>query len=395
MNPEEPSKAFSPIKLRKLELKNRFVKSATFEGMSREGVPEQRLFDYHASMAKNDVALTTVAYGAVNEDGLTHEDQMVIDETAVPYLERLASAVHEQGGKISIQLTHCGYFTRSTRFESRSPLGPSRILNKYGIMKGRPFAKSMDMEDIRRTIEDFASAARVSKKAGFDAVEVHMGHGYLLSQFLSPAINKRRDHYGGALENRMRFPLQVLDALRLEVGDDFPILVKINLSDDFHNGFHLAECIKSVQMLDTQGVDAVILSGGSTSRTPFYLMRGEIPLKEMVESEKNFLQKIALRFFGRTIIKKYDFTENFFLEQALRVRKSTRMPLVYVGGVVSAEGIQKIMDAGFDMIALARALIAEPDFLKKVRKDPGHRSPCDQCNICVGYLDKKGIECVL
>lgn len=388
-------KAFSPVKLRKLELKNRFIKSATFEGMSREGVPEHRLYEYHASMAKNDVALTTVAYGAVNEDGLTHEDQMVIDGSAMPYLERLASGVHEHGGKISIQLTHCGYFTRSTRYKSRRPLGPSRTLNKYGIMKGRLFAKAMDMEDIRQTIEDFATAAKISVKAGFDAVEVHMGHGYLLSQFLSPAVNKRKDRYGGSLENRMRFPLQVLDAVRLEVGDDFPILVKINLSDDFRNGFMLTECIKSVQMMHAQGVDAVILSGGSTSKTPFYLMRGEVPLKEMVESEKNFLQKVALRFFGRTIIKKYAFTENFFLDQAIRVRKSTRMPLVYVGGVVSAEGIQQIMDAGFDMIALARALIAEPDFLKKVREDHTHRSPCDQCNICVGYLDKKGIDCVL
>jgi 2,4-dienoyl-CoA reductase-like NADH-dependent reductase (Old Yellow Enzyme family) len=148
-------------------------------------------------------------------------------------------------------------------------------------------------------------------------------------------------------------------------------------------------------MLDKAGVDAVILSGGFTSLTPFYLMRGEVPLKEMVESEPNYLQKFALRFFGRTIIKKYPFQENFFLDQARQVRKSTKMPLVYVGGVVSASGIVQLMDEGFDMIALGRALIAEPDFLKKVRQNKEHRSPCDQCNICVGYMEKKGVECVL
>jgi 2,4-dienoyl-CoA reductase-like NADH-dependent reductase (Old Yellow Enzyme family) len=222
-----------------------------------------------------------------------------------------------------------------------------------------------------------------------------MGHGYLLSQFLSPAINRRRDKYGGSLENRMRLPREIVSAIRSAVGDDFPILVKINLDDDFKNGFTLPECIKVVQMLDSHGVDAVMLSGGFTSLTPFYLMRGEIPLKEMVESEPNYLQKFALRFFGRTIIKKYEFEENFFLEKALKVRKSTKMKLVYVGGIVSASGIQEVMEAGFDMIAMGRALIAEPDFLKKIKENTEHISPCDQCNKCVGYMELKGIECVL
>lgn len=148
-------------------------------------------------------------------------------------------------------------------------------------------------------------------------------------------------------------------------------------------------------MLNVHGVDAVMLSGGFTSLTPFYLMRGEIPLKEMVESEKNYLQKFALRFFGRSIIKKYEFKENFFFDQALQVRKTTKIPLIYVGGIISAEGVDQVMNAGFDMIAMGRALIAEPDFIKKIKENTEHRSPCDQCNICVGYIDKKGIECVL
>jgi 2,4-dienoyl-CoA reductase-like NADH-dependent reductase (Old Yellow Enzyme family) len=388
-------KAFTPIKFRNLELKNRFLKTATYEGMSKDGVPDERLFELHASMAANDVALTTVAYGSVNEDGLTNEDQMVIDETATPYLERLANDVHDKDGKISIQLTHCGYFTRSTRYKSKKPLGPSRSLNKYGLMKARPYSKAMSKVDIDQTIDDFVNAALVSKRAGFYAVEVHMGHGYLLSQFLSPEINKRKDDYGGSLGNRMRFSLEIIDAIRKAVGEGFPVLVKINLSDDFKNGFTLPECIEAVQMLDVHGVDAVILSGGFTSITPFYLMRGEIPLKEMVESEPNYLQKFALRFFGRSIIKKYEFSENFFLDQAKQIRKNTKMNLVYVGGIISAEGIAEVMDAGFDMIAMGRSLIAEPDFVKKVKENSKHKSPCDQCNICVGYMEKTGIRCVL
>jgi len=389
------SSAFSPVKLRDLELKNRFIKTATYEGMIKDGVPDDRLFEFHGAMAANEVALTTVAYGAVNEDGLTHEDQMVIDETAIPHLTRLADTIHDNGGKISLQLTHCGYFTRSTRYKSRKPLGPSRTLNKYGIMKGRPHSRAMTRADIEQTVSDFARAAVISRNAGFDAVELHMGHGYLLSQFLSPAINKRGDEYGGSLENRIRLSVDIIRAIRDEVGGGFPILVKINLADDFSNGFTLSDCIEAVQILNKEGVDAVILSGGFTSITPFYLMRGKIPLKEMVESEPNYLQKFALRFFGRSIIKEYKFEENFFLKQAMEVRKSTEMTLVYVGGIISAAGIEKVMEAGFDMIAIGRALIAEPDFIKKIKSTPDHRSPCDQCNVCVGYMEKTGVRCIL
>lgn len=387
--------AFDPIQLRNLKLKNRFLKTATYEGMSKGGRPDDRLYEFHGAMAANDVALTTVAYGAVNEDGLTHEDQMVIDEDARPYLRRLAETIHDRGGKISLQLTHCGYFTRSTRYQSRRPLGPSRTLNKYGLMKARPYSRPMTKADIDQTVFDFARSARIAIEEGFDALELHMGHGYLLSQFLSPAINKRSDNYGGSLENRLRISLEIIKAIRKAVGEEHPILCKLNLSDDFENGFNLAECVKTVQILDNEGVDAVILSGGFTSITPFYLMRGEVPLKEMVMSESNLLQKFALRFFGRSIIKKYEFTENFFLEQAMQVRKSTKMNLVYVGGVISAEGVRQVMETGFDMIALGRALIAEPDFLKKLKENDDHRSPCDQCNICVGYMEKNGVECVL
>ena len=142
-------KAFTPVKLRGLELKNRFIKTATYEGMSKNGVPDERLFEFHAEMAAHDVALTTVAYGAVNEDGLTNEDQMVIDDSARSCLKQLADAVHEKDGKTSIQLTHCGYFTRSTRYQSRKPPGPSRMLNKYGLMKGRPYSRAMTKEEIQ------------------------------------------------------------------------------------------------------------------------------------------------------------------------------------------------------------------------------------------------------
>ncbi|MFC2107488.1 NADH:flavin oxidoreductase [Bacteroidota bacterium] len=386
---------FTPIKLRDLELKNRFIKSATYEGMSKNGVLEKRLVEFHSRMAEHEVALTTIAYGAVNEDGLTNEDQMVINENAINYLKEISDGVHCKGGKISIQLTHCGYFTRSTRYKSRKPLGPSRTLNKYGIMKGRPYSKAMSLNDINKTIDDFARAALIAKNSNFDAIEIHLGHGYLLSQFLSPAINKRTDNYGGSLENRALLSLEVIAKVREAIGDSIPILCKLNLSDGFAGGFPLEESIEVAKMLESAGVDAIILSGGFTSISPFYLMRGEIPLKEMISSEPNYLQKLALGIFGRQIIKKYEFQENFFLDQATKVRAEINIPLVYIGGAISGKGIDKIFKSGFEMIAMARALIAEPDFIQKLKLNPDHQSPCDQCNICVGKMEIDGIKCVL
>ena len=230
-------KAFSPLSIGDLTLKNRFIKAATYEGMSPDGFPTDDLIDFHTQIAKGGTALTTVAYGAVHADGRTHEDQLLIRDEAMPMLSRLTDGVHQNGGLASIQLTHCGFFTRNTSMSSRKPQSASRTFNTYGLMSGLPFSRAMTLDDIDRSTEDFARAASQVAKAGFDAVEIHMGHGYLLSQFLSPTINKRTDKYGGSLSYRMRFPLEVLNRVREVLGAEFPILVKMNLSDGFKGGF--------------------------------------------------------------------------------------------------------------------------------------------------------------
>ena len=387
--------AFTPFKLKNLILKNRFIKTATYEGYCKDGKPTQELTDFHLSFAKGDVAMVTTAYGAVNEDGLTHENQMVIDESALPYLEELAGKIHQAGSAVSMQLTHCGFFTKSTRFKSKKPLAPRRILNQYGLLRGRGFARAMTERDLLQTRRDFVRAAVIIKQAGFDAIEVHMGHGYLLSQFLTPAINKRKDQYGGILENRMRFPLEVVTDIINVVGDDYPVLCKMNLNDDFRGGMTLEESILVAKKLEEAGIAALVLSGGYTSKTPFYLMRGDVPLWNMVKAESNFLQKLVMAVFGRMIIRKYEFNENFFLPLARKVRAQLDLPLVYVGGVCSSQGIKDIMREGFDLIAVGRALIHDPGFIKKARSDNEHVSPCNHCNICVAEMEKSGVRCVL
>lgn len=386
---------FTPIKLRSLQLPNRFIKTATYEGMCDKGMPTQQLIDHHARLAKGGVGLTTMAYGAVNADARTHAEQMYLHEGVMPKLAELTSAVHANGGAAALQLTHCGYFTQNSTVDRRKPFAPSKILNKYGLLKGIVFSREMNQAELDRTRDDFARSAAMAKDAGFDAIELHMGHGYLLSQFLSPHTNRRTDRYGGDIRGRGRFPLEVAEATRKAVGDRFPILAKINLDDGFQGGLTLEDTVVFVQELEKAGVDAIVMSGGVTSKTPYYLMRGDVPWWKMVMAERNVPTKIAMALFSRIIIQKYDFEENFFLPMAKRVRQVVDMPLAYLGGVVSREGVDNLMHEGFDMVAIGRALIHDPDFILKLKEDLKHVSPCNHCNICVAEMDRGGVRCVL
>ncbi|MBD80498.1 MAG: hypothetical protein CL840_16395 [Crocinitomicaceae bacterium] len=202
--------------------------------MYANGLPANDLIKHQVTLAKGGVALTTVSYGAVSATGKTFKDQMHINSNSPAKLKELADQVHKAGGKVSIQLTHCGYFTKNT--EISKALAPSRLFNEYGFLSGHAFSKAMDSMDMEIVKNDFVTSALELKKIGFDAVEIHMGHGYLLSQFLSPWTNRRKDQYGGPIENRARYPLKVFSTVKQAVGKDFPVLVKLNLSDGFKGG---------------------------------------------------------------------------------------------------------------------------------------------------------------
>ena len=395
MNMDDLSRAFTPFHLGGLKLKNRFIKTATYEGMYQRGFPKPELTEHHAAIARGDVAMTTVAYGAVNPEALTTPEQMVLTEEVSPSLKELTSRIHDEGGAVGIQLTHCGFFTKNTALKRRRPLAPSMTLNAYGALSGLVFSRAMTKQELDATRNDFARAAGIAKASGFDALEIHMGHGYLLSQFLSPAINKRKDGYGGSLENRLRFPLEVVEAVRKAVGDEFPVLCKMNLSDDFRGGLMIDEAVSIARHMEKASVSALVLSGGYTSKTPFFLMRGDVPLWKMARAEKSIPQKLAMGLFGSLIIRKYDFTENFFLPMALKVRDAVSMPLVYLGGVVSSRGVAEVMGRGFDLVAIGRALLHDPEFIMKIRNDGGYLSPCNHCNDCVAEMDINGVRCTL
>lgn len=387
--------AFAPFRLGRsgLVLKNAFIKTATYEGMYTDGIPTRQLIDHHVALAKGDVALTTVAYGAVSPEGRTFDTQMYIHDRSLEVLAELADAVHAAGGKVSMQLTHCGYFSKNKA--AGQPLAPSRVLNTYGALSGMLWSRAMTRVDMDKAADDFATAASRLKSAGFDAVEIHLGHGYLLSQFLSPKTNRRTDEYGGSVENRARFPLEVLRRVIEAVGPDFPVLGKLNLDDGYPGGFTLADCRAVARMLEDNGCTAIVLSGGFTSMTPFYLMRGDIPLGGMIRNGTSLAEKLTMLLFGPFIIKRYPFAPNFFLEQAKAIRAAVSLPLVYLGGVDSRDGIEEVLNAGFEGIAIGRALIHDPDFLVKLRSGVIDKSGCTRCNQCVVEMDRGGVRCVL
>jgi 2,4-dienoyl-CoA reductase-like NADH-dependent reductase (Old Yellow Enzyme family) len=379
-NSHRKHKVFTPAKLGGAELKNRIIRTAAFEGMCPDGAPSEGLVEHHR----------TVAYCSVSSGGRTYGHQMHMRAEIIPGLKKLTGAVHAEGALSCLQLGHAGYFA-GKKVIGTKPLAPSRLFNLYGLS----FSKEMDKAEISRATRDFVEAAELSRQAGFDAVELHLGHGYLLSQFLSPYTNRREDGYGGTLENRMRFPVETLRATRKALGPDFPILAKMNLEDGFKGGLEIDEAVQIARALEENGASALVLSGGFVSKTPLFMLRGNVPVKEMAGAQKSLFAKIGLTMFGRIFVQTYKFENLFFLENAKKIRAAVKLPLVLVGGVCSLSDMEKAMDEGFDFVALGRALIRDPDFVNKLKRGEITASDCDHCNICIAEMDRGGVRCVL
>ncbi len=382
-------KVFTPGRIGPVNLRNRVIRTAAFEGMYPGGKPSEQLLEHHRRLASGGVAMTTVSYCAVSHMGKTFSDQMVMSRELVPGLRRLTDAVHHEGAACSIQLGHAGYFADKHAIGTR-PMGASRLFNTYGLAMARPMTET----DIEAVVSEFGMAAELAAEAGFDAVEIHLGHGYLLSQFLSPYTNRRKDQWGGSLENRMRLPLAVVDEVRKRVGNSMAVIPKINMTDGFSGGLELDEALEVAGTLEGCGVDALVLSGGFVSKTPFYMLRGKLPVKEMVATQRGLMRKLGLTLFGRIMVQEYEYQDLFFLDMARRVREHVKVPLVYVGGVTSLAAMDRVMDEGFEFVALGRALIMEPDLVRKMQQGELESVDCDHCNRCVAEMENNGIRCV-
>lgn len=382
--------AFSPLSLGPLQLKNRFVRAAAFEGMCFGGNVSDELIAYHRAVAKGGTALTTVAYAAVSVHGRSFTHQLWMRPEILADLRRLTNAVHQEGGKISIQLGHCGDMAKFSTVGQRS-WAPCGGFNLYSLS----LRKKMTHHMIQEVVDDFGKAVSLAADAGFDAVEIHAGHGYLISQFLSPYTNHRRDDYGGSLINRMRFGLEVIDRVMQVAGErGIAVIVKINMRDGFSGGMEKDESLLFARELEIRGVQAIILSGGFVSRSPMYVMRGNMPISTLSAHAGSKLLGLMIRLFGQWMIGNLPFRPLYFLEDALYFRQQLTLPLIYVGGVQTAQHIQDVMVNGFDGVAMARTLIEDPAFVQQLSQNMHYASPCDACNHCVAMIYDGPFACI-
>ena len=267
---------FTPGKIGPVELRNRSIRSAAFEGMGRDNNPTGMLRDYHWSVAEGGVGMTTLAYAGINRSALSFETQLWLRPEITGQLREITDGIHARGAKASIQIGHCGNMTH-IKTAGGIPVGASSGFNLYSPTIVRGLRK----DELAGMARDFGDAVRTARDAGFDCVEVHAGHGYLISQFLSPYTNRRRDEFGGPLANRMRFMQMVMEEVMKAAGSDMGVLVKTNMRDGFKGGLEIDDCITVARELERLGAHALVLSGGFVSKAPMYVMRGEMPIYSM------------------------------------------------------------------------------------------------------------------
>lgn len=391
-------KLLSPARLNGRILKNRVIKAATFEAMldDHNNINDECI-DFHEGFAAGGVGMTTLAYCSPEPDGRMIDSYLYIREEIKPQLEKLAKKVHQHGCLLSGQIAHCGGFSRNKKLIRKRPIGPSTQFNMVGMLYGNFFTQEMDKTLMNEVAESYGKTALLMKESGFDAVEVHFGHGYLLSQFISPITNKRKDEYGGTIENRMRFPLEVLEAIRRKVGADFPILAKITMFDDVKNGISLEDGIRSAELLDKAGIDGIIMSAGTSSQNPMLLFHGDSILPGLLHYEKNPFMRLGMKLVGKSMFKDYPYCELYLLEAAQKIREVVKCNLIFIGGATEVESMEKIMNLGFDFIQFGRPLLRDPNMVQHLQKYMlEYVNGCNHCNKCAPMMnDPKGIHCVL
>lgn len=384
---------FDPLVLGPLQLRNRFIRAGANEGMVIEGAPSKALVKHHCDLAAGGVGMTTVAYGAVSKVGRTLSNQLWLRPEILPDLQALTSAVHSRGAAISVQLTHGGSFVTSCKVKGAT-MSASSGINKAGLLAGNFFQRAMTVADMVKVTNEFVDAAKLCREAGFDAVEIHMGHGYLLNQFISPLSNKRRDEFGGNAMNRVRFPAALLTRVKQAVGKELAVLAKINVADGVTGGATVADAIVTARELEQAGADLLILSGGRNIESTWFMFGSNFDMNEMKKVLKgSWLTSLALQF-SQLSAPKVTFREMYFHEYSKEIRTAVKVPLGYLGGVKSLENAALAMQDGFDAVVMARALIHDPALINKFRDGSADRALCTSCNRCIPYIyHPAGIWC--
>lgn len=381
---------FNPAKLGPLTLRNRVIKAATFEARTPDALVTDDLIEYHRLPAAGGVAMTTVAYCAVSPGGRTGGNQIWTRPHAVPGLRRLTEAIHAEGAAISAQIGHAGPVA-DARSNQATALAPVRFFNPIAMR----FAQKATREDIDDVLAAHAHAARLAVDAGFDAVEIHLGHNYLASAFLSPLLNRRDDEFGGSLQNRAKVARGLVMAVRRAVRQQVAVTAKLNMTDGIRGGITVDEALTTARWLqDDGGLDAIELTAGSSLVNPMYLFRGDAPVKEFAAAFKPPL-RWGIRMTGHRFFREYPYRDAYLLREARLFRAELTIPLILLGGITNRTTMDLAMAEGFEFVAMARALLAEPDLVNRIAAEGSQvRSACTHCNQCMATIYRR-THCVV
>ncbi|WP_406662114.1 NADH:flavin oxidoreductase [Methanolobus sp. ZRKC3] len=348
-----------------LEVPNRFVRSATHEWMAEpDGTPTERLGDLYEELAKNEVGLIITGYSYVNPKGKSdHLQQGIYDDKFIEPYRKITSRVHKYPSKIALQIVHGG---RQTMITTENPyaFAPSAVTEATRGMT----PEEMTEEEVLETIEDFAQAVRRAKEAGFDAVQLHCAHGFLLSNFISPYTNRRKDRWGGSTEKRTQVIVDIIKRAREMVGEDYPITAKMNATDGFPKGskkksLDAPECVEIAKILADNSVCAIEVSGGIAEA-------GE----ELFWTNINSADK-----------------EAYYKEYSKMIKEAVDIPIILVGGIRSRPVMEMLIEEGYaDLVSICRPLICETDLVMKFKNGESEVAKCVSCNLC---SDKTGIKC--
>lgn len=381
---------FNPAKLGPLTLRNRVIKAATFEARTPDALVTDDLIEYHRLPAAGGVAMTTVAYCAVSPGGRTGGNQIWMRPHAVPGLRRLTEAIHAEGAAISAQIGHAGPVA-DARSNQATALAPVRFFNPIAMR----FAQKATREDIDDVLAAHAHAARLAVDAGFDAVEIHLGHNYLASAFLSPLLNRRDDEFGGSLQNRAKVARGLVMAVRRAIRQQVAVTAKLNMTDGIRGGITVDEALTTARWLqDDGGLDAIELTAGSSLVNPMYLFRGDAPVKEFAAAFKPPL-RWGIRMTGHRFFREYPYRDAYLLREARLFRAELTIPLILLGGITNRTTMDLAMAEGFEFVAMARALLAEPDLVNRIAAEGSQvRSACTHCNQCMATIYRR-THCVV
>ncbi len=358
---------FQPFRIKGMEIPNRFVRSATYDGSAdKDGRVSERQLTLYDGLAQGKVGLIITGIAHVHATGkISPTQNSIAQDDDIEGLSKLTGIVHRSGAKIAVQLFHAGR-EKGKIYKKQPAFAPSLVQND-------PFFdaphRSMTEEEIHQVIKAFGDGAERAQAAGFDAVQIHGAHAYLLSQFLSPFTNRRKDKWGGILENRLRLHREIIRAIRAKVGDDFPILMKLGVEDGFSGGLEFSEGVTAAEILAKDGLDAIEISLG---------LRGKI------YSQTEY----------RTGITRPD-REGYYSHWCREIKRHVNIPVITVGGLRSFEVVSKLVEEGAaDLVSLSRPLIRQPDLIARWQAGDRSSATCVSCNLCMeALLQAKPLAC--